>query len=129
MADVLLHSVRSIPPDAVLRLYAEAGRWPERKGREIAAALAAGPAAGAWVDDELVGFARAVMDGRLRAYLEDVVVGRGSRGRGVGTQLVQALLAALDVEIVSVFCGDGEVGFYEGLGLRATKQRVLHLRR
>lgn len=29
---------------------------------------------GAWKDDTLIGFARAVSDGKFRAYIEDIVI-------------------------------------------------------
>jgi len=129
MADVLLHSKRPIPSDAVLALIADADGLPERTADAVEASLAEGPAVGAWDGDELVGFARAVTDGQLRGYVEDVVVARASRGAGIEAELVQALLAGLDVEVVSVFCTKRDIELYEGLGFKATRQRVLHRRR
>jgi ribosomal protein S18 acetylase RimI-like enzyme len=129
MAKVVLHSKRPIPSDAVLALFAGTGALSERSADAVEDLLAQGPAVGAWDGDQLVGFARAVKDGRLRAYVEDVVVARESRDSGIEEELVQALVAALDVEVVSVFAIKRDVEFYERLGFRATRQRVLHRRR
>ena len=56
--------------------------------------LQASPAVGAWHGQELIGFARAVTDGILRAYVEDVIVAPGWRGRGVGRALLAGLTGA-----------------------------------
>jgi hypothetical protein len=44
-----------------------------RTAGQVSAVLRASPAVGAWHGQDLVGFARAVTDGILRAYVEDVV--------------------------------------------------------
>jgi ribosomal protein S18 acetylase RimI-like enzyme len=123
-------AARAIPSAAVRTLYDEAGWWPERELADIEAVTRRGPAVGAWRRDELVGFACAVVDGRFRAYVEDVVVAAAHRGRGLGTRLVDALLADLaGVDTVSLFCEETLVGAYERSGFRATRQRVLHRKR
>ena len=72
---------------------------------------------GAWAGDVLVGFARALSDGRFRALIEDVVVGRGHRGAGLGGRVVAALLAELsDVELVLLFTDDANARFYGRFG-------------
>ena len=72
-AVVVPQSVREIPAEGVLRLYAAVGWWPERTAGQVSAVLRASPAVGAWHGQDLVGFARAVTDGILRAYVEDVI--------------------------------------------------------
>jgi ribosomal protein S18 acetylase RimI-like enzyme len=64
-----------------------------------------GPAVGAWQSDQLVGFIRAVTDGLLRAYLEDVLVAESHRGVGVGRALVAMILDLLQpIPVVTLFC-------------------------
>jgi GNAT superfamily N-acetyltransferase len=126
---VASHADRPIPAREVLALYRAEGWWPERTARQVNGALAAGSAVGAWHDETLVGFARAVTDGVLRAYLEDVVVARRFRGTGVGQSLVCRLLAQLDpIPVVSLFCSRELVAFYEATDFRPTAQVVLHRR-
>lgn len=50
----------------------------------------------AWDEGTLVGFARAISDGVTTAYVTDVVVAPSHRRRGIGTELVQQLLAGRD---------------------------------
>lgn len=91
--------------------------------------LDAFPAVGAWRGDRLVGFARSVSDGVLRAYIEDVVVAPDVRGLGVGRMLVAAIADQLQpIPVVSLFCDPRLVSFYEQAGFRPTRQVVLHRR-
>jgi len=118
---------RPIPAAAVCRLYRHVGWWPQRSEADVAQVLARGPAIGAWDDETLVGFVRAVTDGPCRAYIEDVVVQETQRRQGVGTLLLKRLLAELrHVETISIFCAADLVAFYAEHGFRPTKQVVMH---
>lgn len=111
----------------MVELYKTENWWPERTPEDVDAVIAAFPAVGAWRDGRLVGFARAITDGRFHAYLEDVVVAPTERGTGVGRQLVTQLEHALgDVPLASLFCHPDAAGFYEACGYRATRQVMLH---
>lgn len=124
---VVPHADRPIPARDVLALYQAQGWWPERTVSQVSGVLAGGPAVGAWRDDVLIGFARAVTDGVLRAYLEDVVVAESFRGSGVGRALVDRLLAQLAViPVISLFCSPALAPFYEAADFRSTAQVVLH---
>ena len=52
---------------------------------------------GAYVDGAQVGFARAVTDAATFAWVADVFVLRAHRGQGVGTRIVEAVLAHPEV--------------------------------
>jgi hypothetical protein len=74
-----------------------------------------------------VGFARAVTDGILRAYVEDVVVCPDWRGMGTGQALVDCLMATLrPIPVVTLFCSPDLVPFYELHSFRGTNQIVMH---
>ena len=117
---------RPIDIAALLRLY-ESTPWAQ--GRDPAGvrdSLAASIAAGAWDGERLVGLARALSDGKYRAYIEDVVVDPEYRVAGVGVRLVAALLEALGpVAIVSLFCEPARVSFYERHGFRRSESQVM----
>jgi GNAT superfamily N-acetyltransferase len=127
MADVVPHRIRPVPATGVLGLYRTQGWWPERTAEQVEAVLRTGPAVGAWDGGALVGFGRAVTDGVLRAYLEDVVVAPGYRRTGLGRRIIDGLLAELGpVPVISLFCAADLAPFYEGAGFHATRQVVLH---
>jgi ribosomal protein S18 acetylase RimI-like enzyme len=68
-------------------------------------------------DDRVVGFATAISDGVLSAYIPLLEVLPSHRRQGVGCALVERLLARLtDIYMVDVVCDDGVVAFYERLG-------------
>lgn len=67
----------------------------------------------------VVGFVTAVSDGVLSAYIPLLEVLPTWRGRGLGRQLVQRVLAELDgIYMVDLVCDAHLESFYEGLGLR-----------
>lgn len=84
-------------------------------------------AVGAVHDQELIGFARAITDGRFRAYVEDAAVLTAYRGQGIGTRLLTRLREELaEVDLTSLFCAPALTGFYERLGFQSSSQVVLH---
>jgi ribosomal protein S18 acetylase RimI-like enzyme len=124
---ILSRAERAIPADQVLALYRAAQWWPERTPEQVDLALAGSPAVGAWRGGHLVGFARAVTDGVLRAYVEDVVVAPSQRGSRIGQALVDRLAADLGaIPVVTLFCSAGLVRYYEACGFEATGQVVMH---
>jgi GNAT superfamily N-acetyltransferase len=126
-----MHRDRPVPPAALHALYAHVGRDRPATEADLTAVLAAGPAVAAWDGDELVGFVRALSDGHLVAYVEDVIVHARCRNQGVGSALVARLLAELAaVAVVNLVCAPGTVPFYEHLGYRPRAgvwlQRIQH---
>lgn len=60
---------------------------------------------GAWKNDVLIGFARAVSDGKFRVYIEDVAINKEFQKLGTGTKLVSVLLEELShIDVISLFC-------------------------
>ncbi len=123
---VAAHDVRAIPADAVIALYKATVWWPHRTAEQVSAVLGSSPAVGAWHDDKLVGFARAVTDGILRAYVEDVVVVPDRRGTGIGHVLMDCLMETLGpILVVTLFCSPDLAPFYELHSFGGTKQTVM----
>ncbi|MEJ2688569.1 MAG: GNAT family N-acetyltransferase [Deltaproteobacteria bacterium] len=109
----------------IAALYREAGWWwEEEEHLDFAARLIRG-SFGFYVaelDGEIVGIGRAISDGVSDAYLQDVTVARNQRRKGIGSALVQAILAGLSrhgIEWIGVIAESGSHPFYEKLGLTA----------
>jgi GNAT superfamily N-acetyltransferase len=119
--DIRTDRERPIPPCAVRRLYDHVG-WTRPASEEaLAEVLKAGPAVGAWDGDKLVGFVRALSDGYLVAYVEDVMVHEEYQRSGVGKKLMTRLLEEIGgVAKVNLFCEGPVVKFYEGSGFDLT---------
>ena len=86
---------------------------------------------GAWEGERLIGFARAVSDGRFRAYIEDVVIHTAHQRTGIGRDVVKRLLDALsDIDVVSLFCDEAHIPFYQDNGFKFSKsQHVMHMKK
>ena len=95
--------------------------WPVRPGNDAIDVLLAGSyvVVIAMTDDDVVGFAHAYSDGRVFAYIPFVEVHHDHRHRGIGTNVMQVLLAELDgLHGVDLSCDPELVGFYERVGLQ-----------
>ncbi len=73
-------------------------------------------------DDRLVGVGRVLSDGALHALIVDVIVEPSMQGRGIGTAIMQRLVAHCrerGIRDVQLFCARGKREFYERLGFRS----------
>ncbi len=78
---------------------------------------------GAFCEGQQVGVARVVSDTTRFAYIADVFVAEGYRGRGVGRELVRQLMNHAALREVSMWClmtFDAQ-GVYETLGFERTR--------
>jgi hypothetical protein len=64
---ILSYTERKIRASDVTRLYNDLGWWEERVEQDIEEMLNRVQSVGAWKNDTLIGFARAVSDGKFRA--------------------------------------------------------------
>ena len=83
-----------------------------------------------WRGKRLVGFGRAHSDGLYRAVLWDIVVAGDLQGRGLGRQVVEALLAAPALQKVEriYLMTTKSAGFYQQLGFERVDTQNLLLR-
>jgi spermidine synthase len=88
--------VTELPAETVVDLYREGGWWDERWSRKAIPAMIRGSFACVVARDaagDAVGMGRAISDGASDAYIQDVVVRRDLRGRGIGAEIVRRLTA------------------------------------
>ncbi len=115
---------------SLIKLYKQEEWWEERKEENIEEMLHNVISIGAWNDDVLIGFARAVSDGDFRAYIEDVMVDSSYQKSRIGTKLVSKLLDETShIDVVSLFCEESLIPFYERNNFKLSKsQLVMHRR-
>ncbi|MEG9295309.1 GNAT family N-acetyltransferase [Mangrovibacillus sp. Mu-81] len=124
--EILNNKERPINPIELIKLYNGAGWWEERTDQDIEEMLKQGDSVGAWHNSELIGFARAVSDGKFRAYIEDVVVHKDYQNSGIGTKLLELLLAELShIDIISLFCEEDLIPFYEKNNFKFSKSHLV----
>lgn len=105
--------------------------WPSPPSNERRLDLLRGSdvVALAFDDASLVGFATAISDGVLSAFIPFLEVIPTHQRRGIGSRLVESLLAQLDdLYMVDVVCDSGLEAFYARIGFR-TLDRAMGLRR
>jgi ribosomal protein S18 acetylase RimI-like enzyme len=73
-----------------------------------------------------VGFARAISDGVAHAYLSDVIVDPGHRGRGIGKMLVEAMIGdGVGSRLQWMLHTTDAHGLYAQFGFKAPDQRLM----
>ena len=84
-----------------------------------------------WRGKRLVGFGRATSDGIHRAVLWDIVVAGDLQGRGLGRQVVEALLESKQLMHVerTYLMTTNSTGFYQQLGFRKAEAQTLMIKR
>ena len=114
--------VTAAPVQAIVDLYEAGGWWKESDAARAAIpAMIRGSYAFlvARLDGRIVGMGRAISDGASDAYIQDVVVLREHRGRGVGRELVKRLAEHCrenKIAWIGLIAEPGTKGFYESLG-------------
>ena len=105
--------------DRVHRWLSESAYWALGRPRDVVERSIAGSLnLGAYVDGELVGYARVVTDRATFAWLCDVYVDESVRGGGVGKALVGAVVGHPDLQGLKRFLlatADAH-GLYAGFG-------------
>lgn len=106
-------------PDAAAfkALYDTTGWGPaDRPAGFYAEALAASWRSCAAYDGEaLVGFGRVISDGRLHAFITEMIVRPDQQQRGIGAAILKALIEACrtgGISDIQLFCAEGKEGFY-----------------
>ena len=75
----------------------------------------------AYSENRLVGFARALSDGVCQTAIYDVAVVPEFQRRGIGAQLMKALLSRFEHHNVILYASPGKEEFYRTLGMRKLK--------
>ena len=117
---IRLYSEKPAPAD-YLALVAETG-WTLPTFAMAEAALAASLCAViAKHDNQTIGMVRAIGDGVMKIYIQDVIVSRPYRRQGIGQRLMRSILADLKSRcpedcMIGLFAAEGRSEFYSNLG-------------
>ena len=114
------------------RLFRKHAFWAEQRSTEDLRRMLRGSpvVVSLWRGKRLVGFGRASSDGIHRAVLWDIVVAGDLQGRGLGRQVVEALLDSprlRQVERVYLMTTNS-AGFYRQLGFSSAETQQLLIR-
>ncbi len=122
---------RRIKIAEVRELYIEAGWWKPEFDEDIASirklVRKSFLFAAAFHDGKLVGMGRAISDASGDAYIQDVVVFKRFRGKGVGGRIISALTAELTkrgIDWVGLIAQPGTEKFYNKLGFKRMPRHI-----
>lgn len=74
---------------------------------------------------EVIGFATAISDGVLSAYIPLLEVRAAYRRRGIGSEIMRRLVDQLEgLYMIDLVCDEPIAGFYERLGLGAARAMI-----
>ena len=116
-------TIHSTPPEPAdyLSLVAETG-WTMPTHTMAEKALAASLCCViAKHKGKTIGMARAIGDGVMKVYIQDVIVSHAYRQNGLGQNLMKAILANLKTQcpptcMIGLFAAEGRAAFYSDLG-------------
>jgi ribosomal protein S18 acetylase RimI-like enzyme len=111
---------RNLPLESVLALY-RANQWSaaEKPDQLHSALLASHSLASAWDGARLVGLGNTLSDGHLVVYYSHLLVLPEYQGRGIGTHLMQMLMARYQGFHQHILVADGEaINFYRKCGFK-----------
>ena len=95
-AQLIIKATKSASKKALIQLYKDAGWWKSsyEKDSDFLNCIVQNSAVfvGAFYDKKLMGMGRALSDLASDAYIQDVVVLKEFRGKGVGKKIIQMLM-------------------------------------
>lgn len=108
----------------ITELYRMAGWWTKESGDpDLVSAIVSGSRYFmiAETDSEIVAMGRVISDGASDAYIQDLAVKNGWRGKGIGAGIVERLVARLRGEgicWIGLVAEKGSLEFYTRLGFK-----------
>jgi len=123
MRDVEFETVTAAPIEDIVNLYMAADWWQESaEARSVIPAMIRGSLCfmvARSLDGKIVGMGRVISDGHSDAYIQDIVVLKDYRGKGIGRELVRRLVQFCKkrkIAWIGLVAEPGTQGLYEGLG-------------
>jgi spermidine synthase len=128
-AEVTVRIVKRVRRSELLALYEDAGWWSPGEDETWTTRMIKNTwlIAGAFHNGVMIGMGRVLSDGVSDAYIQDVVVLRAFRGRGIGSRIVRLLTEKLreeDIDWSLLVAAPGAEKFYRKLGFERMKDFV-----
>ncbi len=130
-ANIIIKTIKSAPRQELVSLYKEAGWWkplddthPETLDHIVKDSAFF---VGAFFEKKLIGMGRALSDLASDAYIQDVVVLKEFRGRGVGQKIIKTLIEKLKgkgVDWIGIIAQPGTLSFYKQSGFEVLKDHI-----
>jgi len=129
--NIKTHKEKPIDASAIKIIYDSEKWWPERNIDDINRMLVKNNDCvyGLWDNNNLIGFCRFVSDNFFRGYIEDFIIIKEYRSKGIGKYFLTNILEFnKNIHIISLFCNEKLNNFYKSIGFKCyDKQKVFHI--
>lgn len=119
---------KNLPPEQIQELYSSVG-WQHRECYEIKRSLEGSfLVASAWLNEILVGLARATGDGVYSATIWDLAVSPDYQKQGIGKLLLKSMLTKLkdyDIPLITLYSELDKKNFYSKLGFECGSNKII----
>jgi spermidine synthase len=129
--NIMIKKISAVDRDDFIRLYEEAGWWRKSYEKDVSFidGLVMGSTCfiGAFEGNTMVGMGRAVSDGVSDAYIQDVVILKAYRGKGIGAKILSKILRYLrgrGIDWIGLIAEPGQEPFYNRYGFVRMKKHV-----
>ena len=123
MGNIKVKLVTDADAEQIKGLYKEAGWWDEKIDNDpnLIKKIIKGSFcfAAAFINDRIIGMGRAISDGASDAYIQDIVVLKEFRGKGIGVLIMDELIKHLkskNIDWISLISEPDTVLFYQKYG-------------
>jgi len=119
---------KNIPPEFVQQIYLSVG-WQHRDYFQIQKSLESSfLVASAWLDEIMIGLARATGDGVFSVTIWDFAVNPSYQKLGIGKLLLNSMLTKLndcDIPLITLYSELDKKNFYSKLGFECNSKKVI----
>ena len=119
---------KNIPPEFIQQIYASVG-WQHRDCINITRSIEGSfLVVTAWLDEMLVGLARATGDGVFSVTIWDFAVKPSHQKRGIGKLLLNSMLSKLndyDIPLITLYSELDKKNFYSKLGFEYGSKNII----
>lgn len=119
---------KNIPPEFVQQIYLSVG-WQCRDYFQIQKSLEGSfLVASAWLDEMMIGLARATGDGVFSVTIWDFAVNPSYQKLGIGKLLLNSMLTKLndcDIPLITLYSELDKKNFYSKLGFECNSKKVI----
>lgn len=119
---------KDISPELIQELYLSVG-WQFRDCFQIKKSLEGSfLVVSAWLDEELIGLARATGDGVFSATIWDLAIKPACQKQGIGKLLLNSMLAKLNdcnIPLITLYSELDKKNFYSKLGFECGSKKII----
>ncbi|WP_028608375.1 GNAT family N-acetyltransferase [Paenibacillus harenae] len=125
--DYVISSDKSLLQREVIHRFLQDSYWANKRPlNKINKSIETSLCYGVYHGERQIGFARVITDWATTYWLCDVVVDKDYRGKGIGKQLVEAIIHSEELKDLSGFLGTADAhGLYEQYGFVRDADRFM----